>query len=89
MEVDMSENEDTRSVSESENPAMPAPTSKAGRPRRNKDWWPNQLDLSILHTHSHLSCPLEEEFDYAEQFKSLDVEALRRDLIAVMTTSQD
>jgi catalase-peroxidase len=48
-----------------------------------------ERSLSILHTHSHLSCPLEEEFDYAEQFKSLDVEALRRDLIAVMTTSQD
>ncbi len=79
----------TKSVSESENPAIPAPTQKVGRPRRNKDWWPNQLDLSVLHTHSHLSSPLEEEFDYAQQFKDLDVEALKRDLIQAMTTSQD
>jgi catalase-peroxidase len=55
----------------------------------NRDWWPNQLDLSVLHTHSHLSSPLEEDFDYAEQFKGLDVEALKRDLIEVMTKSQD
>ncbi|MEH6437816.1 catalase/peroxidase HPI [Massilia sp. DD77] len=85
----MPDKENTQSVSESENPAIPSPTPKAGRPRRNKDWWPNQLDLSVLHTHSHLSCPLEEEFDYAEQFKGLDVEALKQDLIEVMTTSQD
>ena len=85
----MSDKENTQSVSESENPAIPSPTPKAGRPRRNKDWWPNQLDLSVLHTHSHLSCPLEEDFDYAEQFKGLDVEALKQDLIELMTTSQD
>jgi catalase-peroxidase len=81
--------EHTRSVSESENPAIPAPTVKRGRPRTNKDWWPNQLDLSVLHHHSHLSNPMEEDFNYAEQFKSLDVDALRRDLITLMTTSQD
>jgi len=81
--------ETTSSVSESENPAIPAPTVKRGRPRTNSDWWPNQLDLSVLHHHSHLSNPMEEDFDYAEQFKSLDVEALRQDLIEVMTTSQE
>jgi catalase-peroxidase len=77
------------SVSESENPVIPSPTPKRSRPRTNADWWPNQLDLSVLHHHSHLSNPMEDDFDYAEQFRSLDVEALRRDLVALMTASQD
>ena len=85
----MPDKEHTRSVSESENPAIPSPTPKRRQPRTNKDWWPNQLDLSVLHHHSHLSNPMEEDFDYAEQFKSLDVEALKQDLIEVMTTTQD
>jgi catalase-peroxidase len=79
----------TRSASESENPVIPAPTAKRARPMSNKDWWPNQLDLSVLHTHSHLSNPLAEEFSYVEHFKSLDINALKQDLIKVMTTSQD
>ncbi len=79
----------TESVSESENPAIPHPTPKATRPRTNQDWWPNQLDLSVLHRHSPLSDPMGEDFDYAEEFKTLDLEALKRDLIEVMTTSQD
>jgi catalase-peroxidase len=81
--------EDTRSVSESENPVIPAPTVKKGRPRTNSDWWPNQLDLSVLHHHSHLSNPMEEDFDYAAKFKDLDVEQLKKDLIDAMTTSQE
>jgi len=79
----------TRSVSESENPAIPAPTPKRSRPRTNQDWWPNQLDLSVLHQHSSLSNPLGDEFDYREEFKTLDLNALKRDLIDLMTTSQD
>jgi catalase-peroxidase len=79
----------TQSVSESENPAIPSPTPKSTRPHTNRDWWPNQLDLSVLHQHSSLSNPLDEDFDYAEAFKSLDLEALKRDLVELMTTSQD
>src|SRR4051812_47700944 len=85
----MSDKQHTQSVSESENPAIPSPTPKVSRPRTIRDWWPNQLDLSVLHTHSHLSNPLSEDFDYAQHFKSLDVEALKQDLIKAMTTSQD
>jgi catalase-peroxidase len=85
----MPDKEQTRSVSESENPVIPSPTPKRSRPHKNSDWWPNQLDLSVLHHHSHLSNPMEEDFNYAEQFKSLDVDALKRDLIELMTKSQD
>ncbi|HKG65623.1 MAG TPA: catalase/peroxidase HPI [Solirubrobacteraceae bacterium] len=78
----------TESVSESENPAIPSPTPKEGRPHTIQDWWPNQLDLRVLHVHSPLSNPLGPDFDYAEEFKQLDVEALRQDLIELMTSSQ-
>ena len=86
----MPDKEHTKSISESENPSIPSPTPKrTSRPRTNQDWWPNQLDLSILHRHSNLCNPMEEDFNYAEQFKSLDLNALKRDLIEVMTTSQE
>ncbi|MEA2638641.1 MAG: catalase-peroxidase [Chloroflexota bacterium] len=75
--------------SESENPAIPSPTPKQTRPKSNRDWWPNQLDLSVLHQHSPRSNPMGEDFSYAEAFKTLDVDALKRELIEVMTTSQD
>ena len=79
----------TASASESENPAIPSPRPKRVRPRTNKDWWPDQVDLSTLHQHSPVSNPMGEGFNYAEEFKTLDVEALRRDLIQAMRTSQD
>jgi catalase-peroxidase len=79
----------TTSVSESENPAIRAPSPKRARPRTNKDWWPNQLDLSVLHQHSSLSNPMGDDFSYREEFKTLDVDALKQDLVALMTSSQD
>ena len=79
----------THSVSETENPAIPSPTPKATRPRTNRDWWPHQLDLQVLHQHSPHSNPLGESFDYAKEFASLDVEALKRDLLQLMTSSQE
>ena len=51
-------------MSESENPVIQSPTPKDGRPRTNQDWWPNQLDLRVLHHHSSLSNPLGADFDY-------------------------
>jgi len=77
------------SKSESENPVIPSPTPKRTRPRTNKDWWPDQLDLSILHAHTPVADPMGKDFNYAEEFKKLDVEALKQDVIKVMTTSQD
>ena len=79
----------TETVSESENLAIRSPIPKVTRPRTNEDWWPRQLDLSVLHRHSRLSNPMGEDFDYAEEFETLDVEALRRDLVELMTTSQE
>jgi catalase-peroxidase len=55
----------------------------------NRDWWPNQLNLQILHQNSPLSNPMGEKFNYAEEFKKLDLDALKKDIDAVMTTSQD
>jgi len=55
----------------------------------NRDWWPNQLRLDVLHQHSSLSDPMDEDFDYAKAFKSLDFAALKKDLAALMTDSQD
>ncbi len=75
--------------SESENPVIPAPTEKDTRPRTNRDWWPNQPNLAVLHQHSERANPMGPDFNYAEEFKNLDVEALRQDLINLMTDSQD
>jgi catalase-peroxidase len=61
----------------------------AGGGTRNRDWWPNQLKLNILRQHSSLSNPMGEQFNYAEEFKKLDLAALKKDLTALMTDSQD
>ena len=55
----------------------------------NKDWWPNQLNLNLLHQHDRKSDPMDEDFDYAEAFKKLDYDALKKDLTDLMTDSQD
>src|SRR6202043_2236395 len=74
------------SGSETESPVLPYPAPI--RRRTNLDWWPNQLNLQVLHQHSSLSNPMGEEFNYAEEFKKLDIEALKNDLHALMTDSQ-
>ncbi len=66
---------------------VPAPGGAEGR--SNRDWWPNQLNLKMLHQNSALSDPMGTEFDYAAEFKTLDLSALKRDLEALMTDSQD
>src|SRR5271155_4137977 len=62
---------------------------KANVARSNRDWWPNQLNVEILHQNSLLSNPLGKEFNYAAEFKKLDLDALKKDIEAMMTTSQD
>jgi catalase-peroxidase len=57
--------------------------------RANRDWWPNQLSLQVLHQHSSLSNPMGEAFNYADEFKKLDIEAIKKDLTALMTDSQE
>jgi len=73
--------------SESESPVLPYPAPI--RRRTNLDWWPNQLNLQVLHQHSPLSNPMGEDFNYAEELETLDFDALKQDINEVMTTSQD
>jgi len=61
----------------------------AARGTSNHDWWPNQLNLNLLHQHSPAANPLGAEFNYAEEFNKLDLQALKQDLYALMTDSQD
>ncbi|HCU36338.1 MAG TPA: catalase-peroxidase, partial [Armatimonadetes bacterium] len=61
----------------------------AGGGTSNRDWWPNQVNLAILHQQSALSNPMGEDFDYAEEFNKLDLAAVKQDLYALMTDSQD
>jgi catalase-peroxidase len=80
----------TDSISESENPAIKAPTpSESARPRTNQDWWPNQPNLQVLRQHAGISSPLGDDFNYRKEFEKLDVQALKRDLFELMTTSQE
>lgn len=76
-------NENTESAPEPKCPVA------HGGPRTNRDWWPNQLSLKMLHQNSSLSNPMGEAFDYAKEFAKLDLEALKKDLHALMTDSQD
>jgi catalase-peroxidase len=69
--------------------SAPAKQTSAGGGTRNTDWWPNQLKLNILRQHSSLSNPMDESFDYAAEFKSLDLKTLKKDIFDLMTTSQD
>ena len=62
---------------------------KAGSGMSNHDWWPNQLHLEILHQHTSASSPMDADFNYAEEFKKLDLAAVKKDLTALMTDSQD
>lgn len=73
----------------SEESKSPVHKHVAGGGTSNKDWWPNQLNLDILHQHSSKSNPMGEEFSYREEFKKLDLAAVKKDLYALMTDSQD
>jgi len=75
---------------ESQHPKMHGPDKRvAGGGTSDRDWWPSQLNLHILHQHSSDSNPMGEDFDYAEEFKKLDLAALKKDLYALMTDSKD
>jgi catalase-peroxidase len=70
-------------------PESKCPFHQSATGHTNREWWPNQVDVSILHQHSSLSNPMDEGFDYAREFKSLDLHAVIKDLNAVMTDSQE
>lgn len=89
MEYDTPPNPNTDSAAQCPFSGGKTPMASAGRGTRNKDWWPNQLQLGILRQHSSLSDPMGENFDYAAEFKSLDLAALKKDIGELMTTSQD
>jgi len=83
------EKANTASTSESENPAIQPPSPTTDHPRTLQDWWPNQVDLSVLNRTSRDSDPLGEDFDYAAEVATLDVAAVKRDLAELMKSSQD
>ena len=65
------------------------PFSGGNRVRTNRDWWPDALDVSVLHRNSTKSDPMDQAFDYAKEFKTLDLNAVIKDLHALMTESQE
>jgi catalase-peroxidase len=70
-------------------PAASAPAAASGRPMTNQDWWPQRLNLQPLRQHAATSNPLGTDFDYAKEFATLDIAAVKKDIAALMTTSQD
>ena len=70
-------------------PVMHGASKRPAESTTNRDWWPNQLQLSMLHQHSNKSNPMDEDFDYAAAFNSLDLQALKKDIEALMTDPQD
>ena len=79
----------THSGSESENPAIDSPHPKSHAPLRNQDWWPEQVDVSVLHRQSSKGNPFGESFDYPAEVAKLDTDALKADVIALINDSQD
>ena len=73
----------------STHPATSGINGRPAAPRSNRDWWPNQLDLKQLQQHSPLADPMGEDFDYAEEFETLDLDAVKKDVVAALTTSQE
>lgn len=80
---------ETHSHSESENPVIESPKPKAHAPLTNQDWWPDQVDVTRLHRHPAEANPLGADFSYRAEFQKLDVDALRSDMLELMTSSQD
>jgi catalase-peroxidase len=93
MEKHMPTNTPVLNVNDSEAPKCPftggSIKKTAGGGTRNQDWWPNQLKLSILRQHSPLSNPMDDKFNYADEFKKLDLKTVKKDIVDLMTTSQD
>jgi len=88
-ETGREENEERRTIMNDDSRKAQRNNPVAGGGTSNQDWWPNRLNLHILHQQSSKSSPMGEDFDYAEEFKRLDLEAVKKDLYALMTDSQD
>ncbi len=76
-------------VSDAQCPVVSGSAPEPARMRSNQEWWPNRLDLRVLRQHVPAPSPLGDQYDYAREFEALDLDGLRRDIVEVMTTSQD